>query len=214
MKQLVIIGAGGFGRDVLSWARQANGPWEIKGFLDDNLLALEGYRTSVPILSTVNDYVPASDDVFVCAIGQVAPKKRCVELIQQRGGEFVQIIHPSAVLGDNVRLGQGVVLCPNSAIGADAVLDDFVAVNFFSSVGHDSHVGRWSQLHCHVDVTGHVEVGESVLFGSHASVLPRLRIGNGATIGAGAIVTRDVGAGTIVFGVPARPLMKREVSHA
>lgn len=207
MKQLVIIGAGGFGREVLDWARESEAhgrDWIVKGFLDDNPRALDGRGTDVPLLGSVAAYVPAADDVFVCAMGNIAAKRRCVGAVLARGGVFVRVIHRTAVVSPSAKLGTGVILCPCAIVTAGARLGDFVAVNLHSSVAHDARVGDWCQLHCHVDITGGVTLGEAVLVGSHASILPGMTVGAGAVVGAGATVTRDVAPGATVHGPVAR----------
>jgi len=213
MKKIVIMGAGGFGREMLAWVRQSGILWPVKGYIDDNPAALARYPKDVAVLGRIEDYEPAPEDLFVCAMGQIDVKRRCVEKILARGGGFAEMIHRTAVLGVDLNLGDGVNLCPHAVIGSDATLGDFVTVNVHSSVDHDAVIGRWSQLHCHVDITGGVVLGEGVLVGSHATVLPGVKVGDGAVIGAGAVVTKDVAAGATVFGVPARPYRVREVAR-
>jgi sugar O-acyltransferase (sialic acid O-acetyltransferase NeuD family) len=214
VKQLVIVGAGGFGREVLSWARDTTDSLPIKGFLDDRSDALDGFAKDVGVIGSISHHRPSEDELYVCAMGNVEFKRRCILLLKERGAVFGRLVHRTAVVGDSAELGEGVILCPFVVIGADARLADFVTVNYHSTVAHDARVGRFSQLHCHVDVTGNVEIGERVTLGSHSSVLPGVKVGDDVTVGSGSIVMGDVNSGLTVFGSPARPLVKREVIHA
>jgi len=207
MKQLIIIGAGGFGREVLAWARQSLGcgeAWTVKGFLDDNIEAIAGLHVPAPWLGRIEDHQPAADEVFVCAMGVPAIKRRCFECIEARGGQFITLIHRTAVVGDQVKLGAGVILCPYAVVSGYSVIGKGVVVNMHATVDHDANVGDWTQINCHCDVTAGVQVGSEVWFSSHVAVAPRLKIGDRAYLGIGSAILRDVEADTKVFGLPAR----------
>ena len=209
MKSLIIIGAGGFGREVHAWASQSranNCEWQIKGFLDDDLDTLQKRPCPGSILSRIADYQPAPGDLFVCAMGIPRIKRHCSELIRGRGGEFTNIIHPTAVFGWEVKLGYGVIICPFTVISCNTMLGNGVGINLHATVDHDVSIGDWSQVNCHSDLTGGAALESEVLIGSSVLVLPNIRIGRGAVIGAGAIVMRDVAEETTMAATPARPL--------
>lgn len=207
LRKLVIIGAGGLGRETLAWARESDGfetEWTIKGFLDDRLDALAGKNTPSAVIARLADYQPQPGDVFICAIGRPALRRKVQEQVEARGGEFVNVIHRTVVFADNVALGRGVLLCPYVIVSANATVGDGVAVNLHSSIDHDAVLGKWCQINCHCDVTGGVVLEDEVFMGSHASVLPGVRVGARAIIGGAALVNRDVPPGKTAIGVPAR----------
>jgi sugar O-acyltransferase (sialic acid O-acetyltransferase NeuD family) len=207
MKQLIIIGAGGFGREVLAWARQSAGcgtEWTIKGFIDDNPDAIAGLRVAAPWIGRIEDHQPAADEVFICAIGIPALRRKCYERIEARGGRFVSLVHRTAVVGDEVEFGDGVILCPCAVVSGYNKIGKGVVVNMHATIDHDANVGDWTQVNCHCDITGGVQVGSEVWFGSHVAVAPRVRIGDRAYLGIGSAILRDVDADTKVFGLPAR----------
>jgi sugar O-acyltransferase (sialic acid O-acetyltransferase NeuD family) len=209
MKNLLIIGAGGFGREVFSWASDVNKKqktWNIKGFLDDNLSALDGFEYPKEVLSDIDTYEIDSEDEFICALGDPVTKQICIEKLLAKGAKFTNLIHPSAVVGYNVTLGVGVILCPMTIVNADAKLYNFVTLNNHSNIGHNTTVGDYTQINGYCDITGGVRIGSRVFFGSGVSVLPGIIIEDDAKIGVGSVVIRKVKANTTVFGNPAKVL--------
>jgi sugar O-acyltransferase (sialic acid O-acetyltransferase NeuD family) len=206
---VVVVGAGGFGREVLQWLRHSpdcNERWVIKGFLDDRLGALEGFDSQTRVLAGLQDYVLSAGDVFLCAIGQPGVRRQVHELIEARGGKCLTFVHPSALIAASARLGHGVIVCPFALVSANASVEQGTAIYYHTSVDHDARVGRYCQISGHCDIAGGVVLEDEVFMGSHATILPGIRVGARAVIGAGAVVTKNVAAGITVVGVPARPL--------
>lgn len=210
MKNIIIVGAGRFARELICWLEDALDPAgaRIKGLLDDTLPAAPALDAdyAYPLLGSVRDYQPADGDELVLAIGAPQDKLRVARELEQRGARFFTLVHPSAIVARTARIGHGVVICPFALVSAGAVLDDFVTVNTYASVGHDATVGAGTSISSHVDLTGAVRIGSAVMIGSSASVLPRVQVGERATIGAGAIVMRRVAAGSTVYAAPAKTL--------
>lgn len=207
MKKLYILGAGGFGREVHSWLTDwcsINKDWEISGFIDDNISALDGFSGLPPVFCKTTDYQQSEGSFVVCALGNPQIKKRVVESLLARGVNFLTLQHPSAVIGQRVELGTGVVICPGTILTTDICIGDFVTINAASTIGHDVSIGDYSTLSGHCDVTGGATLGECVFMGSHATVLPKTHVGSNACVGAGSVALRKVEPGSTVFGVPAK----------
>jgi len=206
MRDLIIIGAGGYGREIYMWAKHAGG-WNIKGFLDSRRDHLKGINNYPPILAAPESYEPRPGDVFTCAIGDPLERSKYVSLLSERKAEFVSIIHPTAIVGQDAYLGIGVILCPYVVVSSGTFVDDYAAANLFVSIGSDAKIGRFVQINPHASIGGGVQLGSFVSVGSNASILPRVVIGQGSNIGAGTVVLQDLEAAITVFGVPAKQIV-------
>jgi sugar O-acyltransferase (sialic acid O-acetyltransferase NeuD family) len=207
MINIIIISAGNFGREVYTWMNQAiacGEEWRIKGFLDDRTDILMHHAYDVPVLSSVADYEPCKNDLFICAIGDVKKKKKYCEIIYKKGGGFATLIHPTAIIGPNVRIGEGSIIGPLTQLSCEIELGKQVSVGPFSGVAHDVRIGDYVQMSSHCALNGNVAIGSEVFLGCGAIVIPGITIGDGAFIGAGSVVIRKVEPGYKVFGNPAR----------
>lgn len=210
MKSLIIIGASGYGREVYNSAIESIGymeEFEVKGFIDDNLKALDGLDGYPPILGTIKDYLPQQGDVFVCAIGSVLIRKKVSESILERGGAFFTLIHKTAYISKNVVLGKGCMLLAGARIHCDVRIGDYVIVQPFAIIGHDCVIGNWCLINTYSDLGGGSKLGEGVTLQINSFVMPQAVVGDYATIGAGSVTIRRVKAGQTVFGVPAMPVI-------
>ena len=209
MKNLIIIGAGGMGRTVYSNALESVGYGEefvVKGFIDDNLNALDGFPNYPPVIGTIRDYQPQEDDVFVSSIGG-ASRRACMEEIIRRGGEFIELIHQTARLLTNVKLGKGNFIGAYTVIGNDVVVGDYNMIQAYTVIGHDARVGSYNRIDTHVTCVGGTVIEDDVNIHTSAVISHNVVVETGAHVGALSFVIKKVKAGTTVMGNPAKKLM-------
>lgn len=209
MKNLIIAGAGGFGREVYNMAPGCWGYGEnflIKGFINDITDSLDAYEGYAPIIGTIKDYVPQPDDVFICAIGDIEGRKKCAQLLLDRGAQFINLVHKSGGWDRNTVIGKGCILGIRVGISCDCRIGDFTIFQDECLVGHDTVIGDYCHFHARAFVAGHVRIGNAVHVGPYAMIHPNRKIEDNVTIGAGSFVIRDVKTGNTVYGNPAKKI--------
>jgi len=209
MKDLLIIGARGFGREVFNISKAClgfNNDFRIKGFLDDKTDALDNYPGYPPIIDSVESYKIQVNDVFICALGETKFRKKYAQIILDKGGNFMSIIHPSATIAKNTTIGRGCILARDAIISCDVTIGDFVSIQSLSVIGHDVRIGSWCQLNSFCFIGGFVTLAEEVTIHPGAIIHPLKKVGKGSIVGAGAFVVRNVKENTTVFGNPAKKL--------
>lgn len=207
MTKIIIVGAGGFGRELLQWIKDINiqnpdNAWSIKGFIDDNTKALDGLNFEYDIIGTIKDWKPSVDEVFACAIADPKTKEKVVKLLKSKGAIFEPIIHPTAIIGDNNKIGEGFVAYPFALVTTNATVGNFVTL-LSSGVGHDVVIEDYSTISSYCDLTGGVKLGKRVFLGSHATIIPGRKIGNDCFIAAGSVVMTNLKVNSKVIGNPA-----------
>lgn len=206
-KKLYIVGAGGFGREVYGWLQDEASllaEYDLIGFLDDDCDALKDFDVGHEVVGEISDFEFDENSFFICGIGTVEWKKKLCQPLVAAGARFLTLIHPTALIGRNVTLGDGAVICPWVTLTCDLSVGSMSLINCHSSAGHDVRVGSWCTISGHCDLTGGTIIEDEVFLGSGVRVIPYKTVGAGATVGAGSVVIRDVPSHTRVFGNPAR----------
>lgn len=213
--RLVIVGAGGHGREALGVARAANragNRWDDIVFVDDGLARdpLRGEGTTLlgrlqAVCVGPVEQVMGTGDEYVIAIGDPAARKRVADHIGDTA-RSTTLVDPTARLGDDVTVSAGVMIFPGAICTTNVRIGAHSHLNCGVVVSHDCRIGETVSLSPGVLLSGAVTVEDGAFVGSGAVVLPGLTVGQGAVVGAGAVVTDDVAPATTVVGVPARPV--------
>lgn len=208
--QLVLVGAGGFGRevhDIVVAMNAAGAGIELLGYVDDSpgdhpLLARQG----ITFLGHSDELVRLGAGTgFAIGIGSGAARRTLDAKLVAAGCTPVTLIHPMATVGGDNRVGEGCILAAGARVTTNITLGRHVDLHVNSTIGHDSVLDDFASVYPGATVSGDVHLGEGATIGTGANVLPGVTIGAGAFVGAGAVVTGDVEPGVTVAGVPARP---------
>ena len=214
--KVYILGAGGYGREVLQYIRDLNAAGteiEAAGFLDDDPDSLRGYADlGIDVVGSLSDERYLRQDCVI-AVGAPHLRRQWREAVMAAGGSLVSVVHPTAWFAPSAQLGAGSVVCPLAFIGVHAQLGQNVAVSPRVTVGHDAVIGEDSVLLPHTAISGAARLGQGVLCGTHTTVSPLVSVGDWAQISAGAFANKDVPARALAFGNPARSKVIRPPAH-
>lgn len=204
MKKIIIVGAGGFGREayyLVNDINKQNPTWEIKGFIDDNVKSLEEKHISTPIISTIADYIPVEEDWFVLGIANPHGKEKVTSLLKKRGARFATLIHPTVMINNTVKIGEGCVITSGS-IGDCSTIGKYVHIAA-STIGQDVEIGDYTTTTAYVNIPSS-KIGKRVFIGSHSVILNN--IGDDVEVVAGSVVFHKIKNGLTVMGYPAKKI--------
>lgn len=206
MKSILIIGAGGLGKEAADLIRDIGG-YEIIGFLDDNKEKKGFMVNNVIVLDTIDRIDQYKDvDNIVIAIANPAIKKRIYECTKDIGFHYPNLVHPTVIMGSGVRMGIGNIVCAYSILSTEAVLNDFVTINPQCGVGHESELRSFTTMYWSVHIGGNTSIHEGCELGSKSCVLQGLKIADNVVLGAGAVAAKDINESGTYIGIPAKRL--------
>jgi len=213
MRNLVILGAGGFAREAsllieeINDSEKSSEKWKLLGFIDEDQKKWGCQLRGYPILGgwPALEKMPDNTEV-ICVIGQPEDKKKMVQMAAKQGWKFASLIHPGVALAADVKVGRGVLVNKGCMLTTNIFIGDHVSINPGCGIGHDVSIGDFTTLMWRVNISGAVQIGEGCLIGTGATILQEREIGNKCIIGAGAVVTRNFLEACTVAGIPAAPV--------
>ena len=213
MQDVVIIGAGGFGREVLdvfnAINRNKNPQYNVMGFIVDETYGHAGtIINEYPILGGLSWFSKHQNVQAICAIGKPHFRYEVIQRVSKLGIEFCTIIHPSVIMTKWTKIGIGTVITAGCVLSNQIELGNHVHINPSSTIGHDAVISDFVSISPGVLISGNVEVGEGTLIGTGTTIIEQKTIGEWSIIGAGSTVIDNIPANTTVVGTPARVIKK------
>ena len=205
-QEILIIGAGGFGRELydMLWDGFSRGSCCFKGFLAESADEKFSRSISETIIASPESYDPEPQDRFLLAIGNMDDRVRIVETLTAKGAQFLSFVHPTSVIARSSSIGRGVIVYPHAAVMNQAIVEDYVHLSIYASVGHDARVGKYSLMCPYASLNGFAVAEEAVYMSTHSTVAPNTRVGERAKISANSAAMHDVLSGCLVYGVPGK----------
>jgi sugar O-acyltransferase (sialic acid O-acetyltransferase NeuD family) len=208
LKKVVIVGAGGLGKDVADYVEdisKVDSSTMLAGIIDDDETKLSSFRHRPYFTSTIDNYKAEIDHYFFVAVGNPKVKKELVSKLSKFSLPFCSLIHPRSYISKNSTIEEGSLVAPFAVVSAQATVGTHCVLNIFSSCCHDSSMGDYTVLSPYATLNGNVRTEEGCFLGTHATIAPTITLGAWSVVGASATVLHDVVQRQTVVGTPAKP---------
>lgn len=213
MKDLIIIGAGGFAREV-AWLTEAinkkKKKWNLLGFVDDNTeligKSLNGYK----VLGTLDYLKEVKDDVYlVIAIGSSSIRKDIANRISKKN--YAILIHPEINMSKFNDIGEGTIICKDTILTVNIKVGKHVIINLDCTIGHDCVIEDYVTIFPSANISGQTLIREGTEIGTSCFILQGVKIGEQVKLGAGAVVIKDIEGNCVAVGNPAKKIKDKRV---
>lgn len=215
MKDIVIIGAGGFGKEIAWLIERINSKtlsYNIIGYLDDNKPI--GCKNGKYLVVGSLDYLKDKEGIAVAvAIGSSKTRHIVVDKIKKINNKayFPNLIDPSAIYGEWLNIGEGNLICASNILTVDYTIGNFNIINLDCTIGHDAILKDYITLYPSVNISGNVLIDNYSELGTGSQVIQGITIGKNVIVGAGAVVVKNLEDNITAVGSPAKKIKDREV---
>lgn len=210
MKDIIIVGAGGVGRETVQLIDDINTTdqvWNIKGFVDDNHDLLGKNINGYEVIGNIDELNSFDNEIYIiCTISNPIVKKRIVDRITNYQVKYANLIHPTAIVSSYASLGIDIIVQAFCLLSPNVVIEDHVQLNPQCGIGHESIIKKYSSIYWNVNLSGNVIIGEGCILGTKSTVLQQRAIGDWSTVGANATVVKDLPSYCTAVGIPAKPI--------
>lgn len=197
-KKVMIIGASGHGKVIVDIIHQSGD--QVMGFLDDDPIKKEIHQ--IPVLGKIEDIQKYKDDFcFIIGIGDNQIRKKIAE--SNPALNYYTAIHPTAIIGEGVRIGNGTAVMAGVVINADANIGEHCIINTSAVIEHECVIGDYTHVSPQACLCGNVHVGEECHVGAGSTIINNINIIEDTIIGAGSVVIKNITKEGTYIGIPA-----------
>ncbi|UNW09143.1 MULTISPECIES: acetyltransferase [Acinetobacter] len=205
MREIIIIGAGGHAIEIAWLANRCKR--KVKGFLDDTLEKQGKIFSNIPVLGRIEERNKYLDCEFIIAIGNPRARNKIIQnFFSEECYCFATLIDPSSILGENIKIGQGSMICAGTVLTINVEVGNHCIVNINATLSHGVKINDYVTIAPNVSISGDVWIKQQVEIGANSSIREKLTIYEGAMIGMGAVVVKDVEKNYVLVGNPAKLL--------
>ena len=210
-RDVVLLGAGGHAKVLLDALLRAG--IEVTGIVDPVLAETHPLWRGISVIGNDDDLLKLNPEqvILINGIGSLpysSLRQRLFSRFTEAGFQFMNVIHPFALIGSGVELGEGVQIMAGAIIQADTTIGSNSIINTSALIDHDCLIENDVNLAPGVVVSGGVTIGEGAHIGPGASIIQGISIGAGAIVGAGTVVVKDLPEHHKLLGQAPRPLIK------
>lgn len=212
IKDIVIIGAGGFGREVawlIECINQQKYEWNFIGYIDEDKEKYGVLLNDKPVIGDFSWLQEKSSLYYVCAIGNPFVKKKLCEKADRYSLKLATLIAPDVKISKHNEIGDGCIICTGNILTVNTKVEENVILNLDCTVGHDAIIRRYTTVLPNVNISGKVTIGECCNIGTGSAIIQEITIGDNVTLGAGSVVVHDLPDNCTAVGVPAKVIKNR-----